>query len=606
MMQFRYLSASLALVALGLFAPAFAAGDGANPAVNIRVLTLPADPPGAMRLAPGGGRELTPAVLFTPASGENPYAPAIVMMTEGPGSNPVRRDQPSRFVAERLAARGYTVLSVYSHYERSYSLYALEESRYDIKAALDFLEHSGHEQLVLAGHSYGAIAVANYLATMDDMSAGVVGVKRIKAAILFSPLTELRAYPRAELDQRYEQKVAAARASVASGKGLAPRQVQPGNVGSPDDDPWMATGIFALPAELFLNFFGPEAQTRNLALLDKINVPTLAISGTAEATVSQAFIDRWRTAAPGREAIGYATGDGHYSGLHDRISADVLAWLERRDLAARPNVTVTLASVESSGGRILDGVLYAPATGVDRGKPAFIMHHGLSEDVVHSSTHWLGWRLAQAGYTALSVSTAATSTPGATVTGTIDEVATDLGHWADWLQQQGYPRLVLQGHSLGGILISNYVSRTQDKRVVGLVYMAPTANQDAASAAQRLGEATYQRLLAEANDAVRRGEGRSHVMSTIRLQTAAKWLDLAGPESRGNHVRRISEVPQPILVLAGTADPIMRPEFVNAFVAAHPGKTDLVWYPGGTHGMKELKDRVSADIVSWTRRTFGP
>jgi pimeloyl-ACP methyl ester carboxylesterase len=605
-MTHRYLIAALAAVALQFLVPAVAADDSAPPGVNIRVLTLPADPPGKMRLAPGGGRELTPAVLFTPASGENPYAPAIVMMTEGPGSNPVRRDQPAHFVAERLAARGYTVLSVYSHYERSYPLYAMEESRYDIKAALDFLEQSGHEQLVLAGHSYGAIAVANYLATMDDVSATVIGARRIKAAILFSPLTELRAYPRAELDQRYEQKVDAARASVASGKGLAPKQVEPGNVGSPDDDPWMATGIFAMPAELFLNFFGPEAQTRNLSLLEKINMPTLVISGTAEATVSQAFINRWRATAPEREAIGYAGGNGSYSGMHDRISNDVLAWLAKRDLTARPAVIVTLASVESFSNRVLDGVLYTPANGFDRSKPAFIMHHGLSEDVVHSSTHWLGWRLAQAGYAALSVSTAATSTPGATVTGTIDEVAIDLGHWVDWLQQQGYQRVVMQGHSLGGILISNYLSRTQDKRVIGLVYMAPTANQDAASAAQRLGQETYQRLVKEANDAVKRGAGRSHVMSTIRLQTASKWLDTAGPNSRGNHVKRIAEFSQPILVLAGTADPIMRPEFVNGFVAAHPGKADLIWYQNGTHGMKELKDRVSADIVSWTRRQFGP
>lgn len=581
--------------------------QAAEPAaqIDIRILTLNADPPGRMRRAPGGGRELTPAVLFTPKGGENPYSPAIVLLTEGPNSNPVRRDQPSRFAAERLAAQGYTVLSLYSHFERGYALYAMEESAYDIKAALDYLEQSGHEQLVLAGASYGAIAVANYLATMKDESSTVEGAQRIKAVVLFAPLTELRAYPNAGLDVDYDAKVQTARAAVASGKGLAPKIVEPGNVGSVDDDPWMSTGIFVLPAELFLNYFGPEAQQRNLALLNKVSLPTLVIAGAADKSVSIATLETWQHAAADRQLIVYANGDARFTDLQAQASKDMLAYLERRGLGVAPAVKVTFASVPADDGRVLDGVLYTPAKGVAAHRPAFVLHHGLSEDVIHSSTHWLGWRLAQAGYATLAVSTAATSTTGATTTGKLAVVARDLGHWMDWLDTQGYKRVILTGHSLGGILISNYTSLTHDQRVIGLVYMAPTANQDAASFEKRLGKMQYQALLKEANDAIARGQGDTHVMSSIRLQTAAKWLDVAGPNSRGNHTQRVAEFSQPILVLAGAADPIMQPEFVNGFVKAHPGPSELIWYPNGSHGMKELKDRVRDDITRWTAKTFG-
>ena len=106
----RLLATLLALAAT----PVLAGG------VRQEILQLPSDPPGRIIEAPGGGRVTTPAVLFTPIGGGNIHGPAIVMMSTGPGAHPLEAGQASRFAAERLAARGYTVLSIYGKLEHDF------------------------------------------------------------------------------------------------------------------------------------------------------------------------------------------------------------------------------------------------------------------------------------------------------------------------------------------------------------------------------------------------------------------------------------------------------------------------------------------------------
>ena len=233
---------------LGAFAVAsHAAGSApftpASPTrgVTLQVVNFPSDPPDHMRKFPGGGRILAPGLLFTPAAGGNPQGPAIVLLDQGPGAHPMEPGQVTRFAAERLAALGYTVLSLYSGLERGYSLTPFADSAWAIRGALDYLEASGHEQFVLGGQGYGAIAVAHYLATQPDTLLDNGGEKRVKAVLLLNPLTELRQYPRADLLQRYEERVAQANQSMAAGRGGYP-DLSPGHPPLGAYDPWLLAG----------------------------------------------------------------------------------------------------------------------------------------------------------------------------------------------------------------------------------------------------------------------------------------------------------------------------------------------------------------------------
>ncbi len=583
----RMAKSLLMALAVGLAMPALAAG------FKLEVLQLPADPPGHVREAPGGGRVLASGLLYTPATGANVHGPAIVMLDSGPGAHPLEAGQATRFAAERLAARGYTVLSLYGFQERGYPLIAFPDNIWSIKAAFDYLEMNGYEDFVLAGQSYGAIAAAQYLATQPDQLLDNGGEKRVKAVVLINPLTDVRAFPRIAFGpQGYDAKVAAARASVASGRGLYPTNLEPGQGASTATDPWIAAGAFAQPAEAFLAYWGPEAQARNMALLGRITVPGVAlISGGDHATSASV------KTGSSLDIVRFDTDAGRFTGAEDAASNAIATWLASHGLGIRPKVTVTTLDVTTGGGRILQGVEYA--TGNDRHKPVILLLSGRAADSIQSSTHWIGWRLAQQGYTVIA--------PGMRISGatgfnssTLAEVKEDVGHWVDKAQALGWQRVVLAGHSNGGIWLSNYIAKTQDKRVVGTIYIAPTRDSPS-YARDHEPPGRYDAEVAEARAAVADGRGMDDV---IGLMSAQAFLDNNGPDADTVHTARVREFSLPGLSITGNRDGLMTPDFVKDFSAAYKGKLDTIRYDNGTHGLRENKDRLAADVANWMRKRF--
>ena len=158
------------------------------------------------------------------------------------------------------------------------------------------------------------------------------------------------------------------------------------------------------------------------------------------------------------------------------------------------------------------------------------------------------------------------------------------------------------GHSNGGIHISNYMSRTHDPRVKGVVFMAPTLDEREYDM-RRDGPAKFDAELAEAKAAIDRGEGRTHMIGYL---TAQVFWDVENPATRSTHTARIAEYSVPTLSIVGDKDPLFQQgDFLKRFMAAQrPGIARLVMLPGGSHGMRESKDTVVADIDGWIRGTF--
>ena len=585
MTLFRCLAGIVALFA----APAFAA------AFRTEVLQLPSDPPGRLLEAPGGGRVTTPAVLLTPIAGANIHSPAIVMLSTGPGAHPLEQGQASRFAAERLAARGYTVLSLYGKQEHDFTTVPFKDTIWAVKAGLDHLENSGYEDLVLAGQDYGAIVAAKYLTTQPDVLIDNGGEKRVKAVVLINPVLKLRAFPRAGLTGTdYDQRVVAARASVASGRGLFPKSLEPGQGAAPATDPWVGNGVFVQPAEGFMDLWSPEAQARNLALLGKQSVPGIAlVSGKAAWTGVPV-----PTATP-LDVVNFPGDTGNFAGQEDKAADAIADWLAQHGLGVRPAVTVSTIDIATGGGRVLQGVRYEPAGGVDPRKPVVLFISGRVGDTIQSSTHWMGWRLAQKGYAAIA--------PGMRISGvagfqssTLAEVAEDIGKWVDKAQAMGAQRIVLAGHSNGGIWLSNYIAVSHDKRIVGTIYIAPTRDSPSYSKAHSP-PGQYDRDVAAARAA--KAAGRDMDVA-IGLMSARAFLENNDPDARTVHTARVREFDLPGISFTGARDPLMPPDFVAAFSAAYKGRLDTVRYDNGSHGMRENKDRLIADMAAWLATTF--
>lgn len=561
--------------------------------VKVQVVQLESDPPGNVKSAPGGGRTLAPAMLYTPAKGANPFGPAIVMLDDGPGSHPLARDQAARFAAERLAAQGYTVLSLYSGQERNFPTVPFADNKWAIKSALDYLEHAGYEDFALAAQGYGALVAADYVRNEPDRTLdNGPDERRVKGLVLIDPLLDVKGYPAFGSTKGYDARVALARSQLADGTGKYLKNIEPGHSTEGKQADWIMQGPYVGPAEAWLQYWSPEAEARNLALLKDLPVPTFVLAAANAPATPTAAIKAISGASVDVSVLPGARLD------ETAVTSGIATWLAAHDLGVRPGVKITTADITTDGGVPLFGMVYEPEGGVDPKKPVIMLIHGRSGDALQSSTHWMGWRFAQDGYKVIAPSLRISGATGIE-TRTMPEVEADMKHWMDAASAMGAQRVVLTGHSNGGIWISNYMSDTHDKRVVGMIYFAPTV--DAAEFQKRLvGEDAYEKDNARAYKAIAAGRGLDEVLG---VNTAVAYADLYGSKARTVHSERVKEFELPGIAFAGGKDALMQDWFLDRFQKGYKGKLTLVRYPNATHGFRESKDKLINDAAAWIAST---
>ncbi|MCB2107185.1 MAG: alpha/beta hydrolase [Rhodobacteraceae bacterium] len=560
-----------------------------------------------MTLMTADGVQL-PAVLSYPASGFNANAPVIVHIPDGPGLSPLDASSPARFVADALALKGYGNLSLETRLSTSYPFSRFDETVTDIKAAVDALAGRGAARIVLAGHGLGSLEAARYLVETGD--------PRVRGLIHFAPSQDLADAWRAEVgDEKYWQTVDSASRAVNEG-----------------DRTFVNLGgglIFTPPT--FLDWYGPTAKTSLTANLASIDQPMLLIAGEDDPAVPKGRLQELKAIAFLSQAVTTKTypGVGHnLKPVRDELVKDAVAWLTGLGLGTVPEITTELVDVTAEDGVPLSGVLYHPAAAPDPSKPAFILVHGWTSDIMRSTAHWLAVRLAQRGYTALSIRHRGSGFRGA-VTGKLEDTPKDIRAWLGLLDKRGSRNVVGVGHSAGNLWLSYYLAQTHDPRIKALVYLAPQRDlpQHARTA---MGEDLYARTVLEAQEAVRDGEGGTHLIdapfpraiydddarqpmfisapqSGFTYYYADAFLSYWGPNSKAVHTDLIKNVDLPLLALGGSRDPFMQGAYLIKFTEAAGPKASYIFYggpDGAPHSFEGFERRVTDDILAWIGKTL--
>ena len=563
---------------------------------------------------------VVPAVLAFPAEGMNFHSPAIIHHHGGPGGGPL--GGAPRWAGEGLAARGYTCLSLKSRHSSDHPWRTFEEATLDIKALVDFLSNLGFKDIILTGHSLGSIRVARYLVDTQD--------PRIKALVHYAPTRNLSDWMRRGMSEElYWSTVDEASRAVAEGRGEHLLHIRfnlppPSSPGQPF--------LLEQTAKVWLNWWGPAAQSLNTSAFPLLRVPMLLLSGDDDIFVTQEYMSglkRSAKASPRVDILWYTGGVDHgFNPIQDKVVEDTAKWLADIGLEPRPRISLQLVDTRASDKRRLSGILYSPAAGMNKQGPAFVLLHGFTSDVlgsssraalaVPSSTPWVGVGLAQEGYTALAIHTRVSGLRNQ-MTNIFEEIALDIKAWIDYLEELGFSEVILEGHSFGGIRSSYYMSTTHDPRVKGIAYLAPT--RDAPDwLARSAGKEKYDQMVAEARAAVERGEGSTHLIRAEFFmpppappdkvpfeifQYADSFLSTWKPGSNTVHTEKIPEVGVPILLLAGSKDVFVTEEYMQHLSKIAQDGADYVWYGGpngANHGFNGYEARVCKDIVDWVRK----
>lgn len=136
----------------------------------------------------------------------------------------------------------------------------------------------------------------------------------------------------------------------------------------------------------------------------------------------------------------------------------------------------------------------------------------------------------------------------------------DIKAAVNFVDSRGYKQIVLQGHSLGCQKITFYQYMSSDKRIKGLILLAPV--DDANFSRKKLGD-KYQEAIITAKKLVEKDK-QSFVpewMAFYPMLTARMFLNVADPQSKSGRIfdyygdmREIKKVECPVFVIFGSRD----------------------------------------------------
>ncbi|MFQ6027306.1 MAG: alpha/beta hydrolase family protein [Dehalococcoidia bacterium] len=276
---------------------------------------------------------------------------------------------------------------------------------------------------------------------------------------------------------------------------------------------------------------------------------------------------------------------------------------------------VDLITLTSGDGVNLDAIFCEPASGVTPKGPveAVLLIHGSGGNFYCPATKAMAEDLRSQGYACLAINTKGHDTVWAnagegTYYGNANEILDnsrwDLKAGIDYLEERGYRRIALLGHSMGAVKVGYYAATEADDRVVTVIPISPV-RLSYSYYMESEAAAEFQQIIQQADQM--EAEGRALDLMTVnfpisQMFSAFSYLDKHGPAERYNLVMLAPKIKIPMLVIAGELETHVRlrdcpQDMVTA--AVHSPKAEYVIIPGGNHSLTNNTEKASATVLDW-------
>jgi pimeloyl-ACP methyl ester carboxylesterase len=181
----------------------------------------------------------------------------------------------------------------------------------------------------------------------------------------------------------------------------------------------------------------------------------------------------------------------------------------------------------------------------------------------------------------------------------------EIGAWLAWLQSQGVTKAALLGHSRGGNQTARFAVGRPDAPVTAVILVAPqtaTAGYAAQEYEKRFGT-PLAAPLQRAQALVAEGKGATLMEQVDFLYcakasvSAAAFVSYYGPDERMDTPALIPEIRTPVLVVAGSADDVVKGLVEKVQPLADGKRVQLKVVDGADHFFRDLYADDVADAV---------
>jgi alpha-beta hydrolase superfamily lysophospholipase len=269
--------------------------------------------------------------------------------------------------------------------------------------------------------------------------------------------------------------------------------------------------------------------------------------------------------------------------------------------AAPADVSTELVRLRTADGRSAAGVVHGPVGRAPRAGVALV--HGYGSNFYSPPVEPLARALAERGFLTLAAN--GRDHDGGAKTSLFEESRWDEEAAVDELARRGAAPVAMIGSSLGTNRVLFYAAETQDPRVQAVGLLAGPGNAFEWNVWQ-LGRERATRTLAEAERLQREGRGAELMLVDLgplgkALYSADHLVSLRGPRTRSDPYRNIGRIGVPVLLVYGTADPLVRPEVARRLrtAATQSRRVDLIEVPGADHGFSGHGAELAAIIERW-------
>lgn len=177
-----------------------------------------------------------------------------------------------------------------------------------------------------------------------------------------------------------------------------------------------------------------------------------------------------------------------------------------------------------------------------------------------------------------------------------DDAVDEITAWVGWLKKGGVEHVVVMGHSRGGNQTAWYAAEHSDPAVKQVVLVAPTvwSGEGAVSGYKKRYKKDLAEPLKRAKEMVAKGKGKSLMKDVDFVYCAATQVSAEAfvsnyrYDDRRNTPDLFGKIDEPILVIAGSEDKVVKGLVKQSRAHLDDGKNKLIVIDGADHFFRDL------------------